>query len=67
MVVRNFGEPYYSGKIMNIEEFKAFLRNKISDLNNRKNLAYMAGDLASYDQLTNQIEETQTTLNKLES
>jgi hypothetical protein len=52
---------------MNIEELKAFLRNKIIDLNNRKNLAYMSGDLVSYDQLTNQIEETQIALNKLES
>lgn len=67
MVVKNFGEPYFSGKIMNIEELKTFLKNKISDLNNKKNLAYMAGDLSSYDQLTNQIEETQIALNKLES
>ena len=52
---------------MNIEELKTFLRNKINDLNNRKNLAYMSGDLVSYDQLTNQIEETQIALNKLES
>jgi hypothetical protein len=52
---------------MNIEELKTLLRNKINDLNNRKNLAYMAGDLVSYDQLTNQIEETQIALNKLES
>ena len=67
MAVRNFGEPYFSGKIMNIEELKTFLKNKINDLNNKKNLAYMAGDLSSYDQLTNQIEETQIALNKLES
>ena len=52
---------------MNIEELKAFLRNKISDLNNKKNLAYMAGDLVSYNQLTSQIEEIQLALNKLES
>jgi hypothetical protein len=67
MVVRNFGDAYFSGNNMNIEELKTFLKNKISDLNNRKNLAYMAGDLLSYDQLTNQIEETQLALNKLES
>ena len=67
MVVRNFGEPYFSGKIMNIEELKTFLRNKINDLNNRKNLAYTAGDLVSYDQLNSQIEEAQLALNKLES
>lgn len=67
MAVRNFGEPYFTGKNMNIEELKTFLKNKISDLNNKKNLAYMAGDLSSYDQLTNQIEETQIALNKLES
>jgi predicted MPP superfamily phosphohydrolase len=67
MVVRNFGEPYFSGKIMNIEELKTFLRNKINDLNNKKNLAYMSGDLVSYDQITNQIDETQLALNKLES
>jgi len=66
-VVRNFGEPYYSGKLMNIEELKTFLRNKINDLNNRKNLAYQTGDLVSYDQLTNQIDETQLALNKLEN
>jgi hypothetical protein len=52
---------------MNIEELKTFLRNKINDLNNRKNLAYQAGDLLSYDQLSYQIEETQLALNKLES
>lgn len=52
---------------MNIEELKTFLRNNINDLNNRKNLAYQSGDLVSYDQLTNQIEETQIALNKLEN
>jgi hypothetical protein len=52
---------------MNIEELKTFLRNKINDLNNRKNLAYQTGDLVSYDQLTNQIDETQLALNKLEN
>lgn len=67
MVVRNFGESCFSGKIMNIEELKTFLRNKINDLINRKNLAYMAGDLISYDQLSYQIEETQQALNKLQS
>ena len=67
MVVRNSGDAYYSGKLMNIEELKTFLRNKINDLNNRKNLAYQAGDLLSYDQLSYQIEETQLALNKLES
>jgi len=66
-VARNSGDAYYSGKIMNIEELKTFLRNKINDLNNRKNLAYQSGDLISYDQLANQIEETQQALNKLES
>ena len=66
-MVRKCGEHYYSGKIMNIEELKTFLKNKINDLNNRKNLAYMAGDLISYDQLSTEIEETQNTLNKLES
>lgn len=67
MVVRKCGEHYYSGNDMNIEELKTFLKNKINDLNNRKNLAYQAGDLVSYDQLTNQIEETQIALNKLEN
>jgi hypothetical protein len=42
-VRRALGEPYFSGNNMNIEELKTFLRNKINDLNNRKNLAYMAG------------------------
>ena len=67
MVVRKCGEHYYSGNDMNIEELKTFLKNKINDLNNRKNLAYMAGDLVSYDQISTEIEETQKTLNKLES
>jgi hypothetical protein len=52
---------------MNIEELKTILRNKINDLNNKKNLAYMSGDLVSYDQLNTQIEETQNVLSKLES
>lgn len=66
-MLKNSGEPYFSGNNMNIEELKTFLKNKINDLNNRKNLAYQSGDLVSYDQLTNQIEETQIALNKLEN
>ena len=38
MVVRNFGEPYFSGKIMNIEEIligeTKFQAKRISEYNN---------------------------------
>jgi len=67
MEVRNFGELYCSGKLMNIQELKIILTNKINDLNNKRNLSYQSGDLVSYEDLGNQIEEVQKIITKLDS
>jgi len=50
---------------MNIEELKAMIRNKINILNERRNQVYMSGDVASYEEVKVQIEETQLILDKL--
>jgi hypothetical protein len=52
---------------MNIQELKIILTNKINDLNNKRNLSYQSGDLVSYEDLGNQIEEVQKIITKLDS
>jgi hypothetical protein len=50
---------------MTIEEIKQILTNKLNELQSRKNLAYMSGDLATYASLDTEIVETQATIDKL--
>lgn len=50
---------------MTLEDIKQILSNKISTLNEQKNLAYMNGDLATYATLEDQLAETQKIIDKL--
>ena len=60
------GEPYCLTN-MTLEDIKQILSNKLTALNDQRNLAYMRGDLTSYAQLEDQIAETQKIIDKLNS
>jgi len=52
---------------MTLEDIKQILSNKLTALNDQRNLAYMRGDLTAYAQLEDQIAETQKIIDKLNS
>jgi len=52
---------------MNIQELKTLLQNKLRNLNDKKNTAFTNGDINLYDIYSIEIEETQESLNKLDS
>jgi len=52
---------------MQISELLTLAQNKLSNLNNRKTLLFGDGDIKSINQVDIEIEETQETINKLNS
>lgn len=52
---------------MTIEDLTQLMSNKLSAAENARNVAYMAGDIAAYDQAQKEIDEIQKILDKLKS
>lgn len=52
---------------MLISELITLAQNKLSNLNNRKTLLFWDGDIDSIIQIDKEIEETEKTINKLNS
>jgi hypothetical protein len=52
---------------MIINELTQLLNNKLTALNDRKNAAYVNGDIALYEGTLQEIEEVQKILEKLQS
>lgn len=52
---------------MKIEELLQLATNKLNSLQNRKNIAYMSGDMDSFYKLEEEIQEVEKILEKLNS
>jgi hypothetical protein len=52
---------------MVINEITQLLNNKLTALNDRKNAAYTNGDISLYESTSQEIEEVQKILEKLQS
>lgn len=52
---------------MKIEELLQLANNKLNTLQDRKNVAYMSGDMDSFYKLEEEILETEKVINKLNS
>jgi hypothetical protein len=63
---RSGGEHYYTGN-MKLEEIIQLAQNKKNSLQDKKNLAYMSGNMEEYYQLEEEIKEAETILEKLNS
>lgn len=60
------GDVYYSGN-MKIEELIQLATNKKNSLIEKKNLAYMSGDMDTYYKLEEEILEVEKIIEKLSS
>jgi hypothetical protein len=52
---------------MIIDELILFLKNKLMSLNDKKNSAYVNGDITLYGSISEEIEEVEKAIKKLES
>jgi hypothetical protein len=66
ILLRNGGDVYYSGN-MKIEEIIQLATNKKNSLVEKKNLAYMSGDMDGYYKIEEEILEVEKILEKLNS
>lgn len=64
--LRNGGDVYYSGN-MKIEEIIQLATNKKNSLVEKKNLAYMSGNMDGYYKIEEEILEVEKILEKLNS
>jgi hypothetical protein len=64
ILLKNGGDVYYSGN-MKIEEIIQLATNKKNSLVEKKNLAYMSGDMDGYYKIEEEILEVEKILEKL--
>lgn len=66
ILLRSGGGAYYSGN-MKIEEIIQLVINKKNSLVDKRNLAYMSGDMDEFYRMETEIEEVEKILEKLNS
>ena len=66
ILLKNGGDVYYSGN-MKIEEIVQLATNKKNSLIEKRNLAYMSGDMDTYYKIEEEIQDVEKIIEKLNS